>query len=156
MAIAFDSEGNLWGSVFPEISIMGYRSADLKVGGTPASTWTLTGNCETLDSLCAPFGVAFDAEGNLWVADRTGIKAFSGPTRTGPNDGGPGGTGPLADFLVTTSCEAREFDAGGANPECDRVPSNFQDAAFDATGNLYGATSNGGQNGYGAVFEVTR
>jgi len=26
--------------------------------------------------------------------------------------------------------------------------------ALDATGNLYGATSNGGQNGYGAVFEI--
>ena len=27
---------------------------------------------------------------------------------------------------------------------------------LDATGNLYGATSDGGQNDYGAVFEITR
>ncbi|MFY9739050.1 MAG: choice-of-anchor tandem repeat GloVer-containing protein [Candidatus Cybelea sp.] len=27
---------------------------------------------------------------------------------------------------------------------------------LDASGNLYGATSNGGQNGYGALFEITR
>jgi hypothetical protein len=26
----------------------------------------------------------------------------------------------------------------------------------DASGDLYGATSNGGKNGYGVVFEVTR
>lgn len=27
---------------------------------------------------------------------------------------------------------------------------------FDSSGNLYGTTSNGGQNGYGVIFEVTR
>jgi len=130
-AMAFDSDGNLWGSIPYGGIVDGYRAADLKVSGAPIPAWTLTGNCSSLDSLCGPLGLAFDTDGSLWVAASIGLQAFSPSTRTGPNDGGPDGTGPLADFHITTSCHLRNLDGG--EPCVDQ----FQNLAFDGAGNLW-------------------
>jgi len=134
IAIAFDSEGNLWGSVSEDASqIVGYRAADLKTSGAPAPTWTLTGDCRpSLDSLCHPAGLAFDADGNLWVGDGAGLQAFSLSTRAGPNDGGFNGTGPLADFHITTPYAAFLYDAGAAG-----TSGPFTGLAFDSAGALW-------------------
>jgi sugar lactone lactonase YvrE len=139
LAIAFDSDGNLWEPVlYPHTPVLGYRAADLKAGATPTAAWSLTGYClSSLDSLCGPNGLAFDADGYLWVGDESGLKAFSRSTRTGLDDGGPNGTGPFADFHITTPCGALSYDGG----HCLYA---FGNLAFDVAGTLWAHTIHNG------------
>lgn len=89
----------------------------------------------------APYGgVIADKRGNLY-----GTTVFGGASNSGivyelsPSKGGQWKEKILYSFT------------GGSDGQ---YPSGS--LTLDATGNLYGATSDGGQNGYGAVFEITR
>jgi len=142
-AIAFDSDGNLWGS--GGLGVVGYRAADLQATGTLTPTWTLTGHCgPSLDALCLPGGLAFDADNYLWVGDAfVGLLAFSPSTRTGLNDGGFDGTGPLADFHITTPCMAEDYDGGAS--QCEGAADlSIIDLAFDSAGTLWASTASMG------------
>lgn len=65
-AIAFDSEGNLWVANGTGNTLVAYSAAQQSIGGalTPAITLTANGN-----SRHGPLMIAFDASGNLWVAN---------------------------------------------------------------------------------------
>jgi sugar lactone lactonase YvrE len=65
-SLAFDASGALWVSDNVAQSIARYGPEDLAVTGTPVPDVVLT---ETGDPLPLPFGLAFDANGNLWVAN---------------------------------------------------------------------------------------
>ena len=64
--IAFDSHGNLWVANATGNTLVEYTAAQTSTGGalTPAITLTASGN-----SIHAPQMIAFDASGNLWVAN---------------------------------------------------------------------------------------
>ncbi len=69
-AIAFDGAGNLWVafSGVPESFIKKYASSDLGSSGGPSPSVTISGS--SLSSLNGgPVGLAFDAEGGLWVVN---------------------------------------------------------------------------------------
>ncbi len=146
-ALAFDAEGNLWGNAGYQligdtgrIAIFGYRASDLEEDGAPTPAWALTGPSTEFRTVQSPAGLAFDSRDYLWVGDAFALLAFSPETRTGPNDGGPDGTGPLADFYITDLCDPFCCDCA---PSCYGTicegPGYF-DLAFDANGNLWAST----------------
>ena len=75
-ALAFDSTGNLWVADIGNSHILEYAVSQLTTTGptcspapvqcTPNATDTIGANSNSIDS---PTGLAFDAHGNLWVAN---------------------------------------------------------------------------------------
>ena len=81
-ALAFDAAGSLWISDSRFQWIIKYPAAQLEASGEPAATFALT---RFASALVNPGGLAFDGEGNLWVAN-TGagsLLAFSGAQLAG-------------------------------------------------------------------------
>ena len=68
--IAFDAAGNLWVANGANRTVVSFTPAQLAASGAPAPHVVLSPSEE---SLRAPVGVAFDAEGNLWVMSVVGI-----------------------------------------------------------------------------------
>jgi sugar lactone lactonase YvrE len=68
--IAFDAEGNLWVANGANRTVVSFTPAQLSASGAPAPHVVLSPGEQ---SLPAPVGLAFDAEGNLWVMSVTGI-----------------------------------------------------------------------------------
>jgi len=71
--LAFDSSGNLWVADADNSRVLEYTSpfstgmnATLVLG---QSSFTTGAGATTADGLAAPYGLAFDFSGNLWVAD---------------------------------------------------------------------------------------
>lgn len=65
-AIAFDAEGSLWVSDNAAHTVSKYTAAQLAASGAPAPAVVLS----AVDaSLYFPAGIAFDAQGDLWVAN---------------------------------------------------------------------------------------
>jgi sugar lactone lactonase YvrE len=69
LGAAFDANGNLWLTNFGSTSIVEYSASQLASTGTPTPAVTLAASA---GSLSEPSGLAFDANGNLWVANLTG------------------------------------------------------------------------------------
>ena len=65
-SLAFDADGALWVSDNVAQTIAKYRVADLAMSGSPAPAVVLT---ESISLSPLPLGLAFDAEGDLWVAN---------------------------------------------------------------------------------------
>ena len=87
--MAFDSSGNLWVSDTDNNRILRFNapfstgeSASLVIG---QSAFTTDGTGTTQTTLNAPFGIAFDSSGNLWVSDQVNsrILRFSPPFTNG-------------------------------------------------------------------------
>jgi ligand-binding sensor domain-containing protein len=68
-AMAFDSAGNLWVADVVANAVAEYPASQLAAGGSPTPTVTLTAAAGSLLNPCA---LAFDAQGNLWVANSGG------------------------------------------------------------------------------------
>ena len=68
-ALAFDPHGALWIANAGNDSVVMFTPAQLAASGSPTPTVTLTGTANTLSR---PTGLAFDADGSLWVAPLTG------------------------------------------------------------------------------------
>jgi sugar lactone lactonase YvrE len=75
-ALAFDAHGSVWISDYLANRIVRYDSSQLRTSGSPDPAAVLTSNA---GSLRDPTGLAFDAAGNLWVANLVGqtVLAFS-------------------------------------------------------------------------------
>ena len=66
LAAAFDANGNLWMSTYTGQTVVEYSASQLAASGTPTPAVTLATNAGSLN---APAGLAFDGNGNLWVAN---------------------------------------------------------------------------------------
>ena len=65
-AVAFDASGNAWVAASLGNRLSKYSASQLAASGSPVPVATLT---DTLSSLDYPSALAFDASGNLWVAN---------------------------------------------------------------------------------------
>jgi sugar lactone lactonase YvrE len=68
-SIAFDAHGNLWLANGGDTTVVAFSPSQLASTGTPTPAVTLSA---TAGSLNGPEGLAFDASGNLWVANFVG------------------------------------------------------------------------------------
>ncbi len=68
-SIAFDAVGSLWVSDSRANTLAKYSAAQLAASGSPAPAVLLSA---APNSLVKPSGLAFDASGNLWVANTNG------------------------------------------------------------------------------------
>jgi len=129
--LTFDSSGNLWVADTSNNRVLRFsspfstnQSADLVIGQADFDS----GGFGTSDStLRAPFEVAFDSDGNLWVADFTNnrVLRFSSPFSTNQS----------ADLVIGQA----NFDSGTANPggiaaNTLRLPRGI---AIDSSDNLW-------------------
>lgn len=75
-SLAFDASGALWVSDNVAQTIAKYRATDLPASGSPIPTVVLTENANPSP---LPLGLAFDGDGNLWVANlgAKNVVAFS-------------------------------------------------------------------------------
>jgi sugar lactone lactonase YvrE len=78
--VVFDSSGNLWVSDYLNNRILEYttplstgEAASLVIGQPDLTTGTAT---TTSTGLYLPYGITFDASGNLWVADSSNNRIF--------------------------------------------------------------------------------
>ncbi len=109
--LAFDAAGNLWVSVPCANKVVRIASAQLGASGTVAPAIEITG-------LASPEGIAFDASGNLYVADGT-LKRYDASRLSASSAAAP-------DLEITAQSPGPSIAALGANH-----------LAFDASGNLW-------------------
>jgi len=126
-AIAFDAAGSLWVSDSRANTLVKYSAAQLAASGSPAPAVLLSAGS---NSLVKPSGLAFDASGNLWVANTNGesLAAFS------PDQFAASGS-PEPRILLSSSDDTVTRPVG---------------LAFDAAGNLWVV------GGGGALTEFAR
>lgn len=119
-SIAFDAAGSLWVSDSRANTLTKYSAAELLASGSPVPGVVLRA---AANSLVKPSGLAFDASGNLWVANTNGesIAAFS------PEQQAASGS-PEPRVLLAESSETVIHPVG---------------LAFDAAGNLWVAGGSG-------------
>ncbi|HZS59885.1 MAG TPA: hypothetical protein VFA43_11495 [Gemmatimonadaceae bacterium] len=67
-ALAFDASGAMWVTNASANTVVSFTSAMLASSGSPTPAVTISANT---GSLAAPRALAFDASGNLWVANET-------------------------------------------------------------------------------------
>ncbi|MGB6552381.1 MAG: hypothetical protein WBE78_02740 [Candidatus Binataceae bacterium] len=131
--LTFDPAGNLWVADYSNNRVLEFatplstgESASLVIGQTD---FVSGGGGTTQSTLAAPFGVAFDPEGDLWVADSVNNRAleFVPPFTIGMN----------ASVVIGqqnfTSSNSATTQSGLASAS---------DVRFDSAGNLYVADPN--------------
>ena len=118
---AFDSSGNLWvsrGAPGTESSIVRYAPADQAASGTPTPSVAITST-----DLMNPSQLAFDKDGNLWVASEGNDKVLKfGVTHLSTSYAG------AADVALTADNGSVALPAAYTNPI---------QLAFDRAGNLW-------------------
>lgn len=135
---AFDAQGNLWIADTGNSRVLEYTppfstgmAASLELGQPAATAFTSTGpspGASSAASLATPNAVAFDASGNLWVAD-TGnnrVLEFVPPFTNG-----------MAASMVVGQADFSHDQAnqGGSSPAADTLSSPLG-LNFDSKGNL--------------------
>jgi sugar lactone lactonase YvrE len=111
IGLAFDAAGNLWVSNYYNNTVVAFAPAQLTTSGSPAPSVTLSAAGQSLNQ---PAGLAFDALGNLWVANtlQNTVVAFGSGQR-----GSSGAPDPVVTLSSTgTSLSfpfSLAFDAGG-------------------------------------------
>ena len=137
--VIIDSAGNLYGGTVYEGPQMGGTAYELSPGANGATftlIYALSGT-RTQTGVFAP--LTMDAAGNLYGSTGTQGRSGKGNVfKLTPSGGGSWAYTSLYDFHGT--------DDGG-NPSGSLL--------LDAHGNIYGACSTGGAEGYGTVFEIT-
>jgi uncharacterized repeat protein (TIGR03803 family) len=136
--VIFDTAGNLYGvSAFGGLYGQGtvYELSPSASGYTAQTLYSFTGQN---DGLTPEGGLIFDSLGNLY-----GATAYAGNGYNG------------AVFEVSPAAGGWTFNTLYDLPSGPGVPAGPLDKlTFDANGNLYGTTYDGGANGVGSVFEL--
>ncbi len=129
----FDATGNLWVSDYANNRVLEF-STPLSTGETASlvigqTDFTSSGSGTTQSTLAAPFSVAFDPDGDLWVADSVNNRAleFVPPFTSGMNASVVIGQ---PDFTSSNSVTTQNGLASAS------------DVKFDSAGNLYVADPN--------------
>jgi uncharacterized repeat protein (TIGR03803 family) len=140
--VIFDSAGNLYGTA----TAGGAYGAGVVFQLTPNSdgTWTegvlytFTGGSDGADPAA---GLIFDSVGNLYgTVEDGGLYGYGDVYELTPSSGG-----------TWTQSVLHQFTGGKDGSK----PLNHAVLIFDATGNLYGTTYQGGAHGFGVAYELT-
>lgn len=133
--ILFDSSGNLWVADSLDSRVLRYSppfttgmNANLVIG--PSDFVSISSGCAANTFNAGPGGLAFDAAGNLWVADFGRILKFAPPFSTGMSASSVLGSG-------FTSCTI----VGPLPPTQDNI-GQASSLLFDPLGNLWAADGN--------------
>jgi hypothetical protein len=96
LGLAFDSDGGLWVSGYDSNTVVRYAPSQLTASGSPAPEVVLSA---ASGNLARPVGIAFDVDGNLWVANSANdsVVAFA-PSKLGLS----GAPAPDVAFTSTT------------------------------------------------------
>ena len=138
-SLIFDVEGNLYGATFGGLNVGAvYELSPSSDGWTGKLLHRFVGS----DGGVPEAGLAWDAAGNLYGTTEEG---GSGDCRVGC--GVVYQLTPTGPDWILTSIYKFQNNGDGAIPASGLI--------FDAAGNLYGATTEGGQLGGGVVFELT-
>ncbi len=122
-AIAFDAGGNLWVANSSGDRLEMYTPAQLASSGSPSPSVVLTAAAATLNN---PLGMAFDDQGNLWVANASTPAVVKFP----PSELASSGTA-TASVILTANASSLDRPEG---------------LAFDADGNLWVANESAATN----------
>lgn len=113
IGIAFDSSGDLWVANDNSSTVVEFTPTQLAATGSPTPAVTISAN--STPSLSSPFDIAFDAAGNLWVAN-----AYNAPSvvRFSPSQlttsGSPTPMATITSASAGTNPEGLALDASGA------------------------------------------
>jgi sugar lactone lactonase YvrE len=115
LGMAIDAAGGIWiaNGIASPFSIVGYSASQLTTSGAPVPAVTLTPNGA---SLKVPAGIAFDASGNMWVANAGGatIVEFAASQITSSGN-------PVPTTTIATSSATRPFGLA-FNPRATGLP----------------------------------
>jgi uncharacterized repeat protein (TIGR03803 family) len=133
--MVMDANGNLYGTTFTG----GHNGGGTVFKVTPSETETILYSFDPngIDGYSPTGGLAIDTSGNLY-----GMTQFGGLYEDGTV------------FKVTSSGAETILHNFLGSPS-DGASPLYATPVLDTSGNLYGATHNGGLYGYGAVFELT-
>ena len=140
--IAFDAAGNLYGTAYHGGQYdygMVYQLSPSNGGWTENEIYSFTGQSDG----AIPFGIVTDSLGNLY-----GVTALGGSSSCMT-----GGCGTV--YELSPSGSGWTFKTIYTFQNTDDGLSPFGGLIFDAHGNLYGTTQEGGPAGGGTVFELT-
>jgi len=106
-ALTFDGSGNLWVVNTESSSAVAYTPAQYSASGAPTPNVVIAG---AATAVTGPYGVTFDASGNLWVAnDGNGlVNEFTGSSLTAG-----GNVAPSVSITHGTTCWQLAFDTKG-------------------------------------------
>ena len=137
--IAFDGHDNLWVANQSGNSVVGFSPAQLAATGSPVPTVTLG---TSGDSLRYPFALAFDAGGNLWVAnlaDTDTVVRFDAAQLA--SSGSPTPAATIASSSLGTNQIGLAFDANGALWVATNVGATSEIRRFTNPGALTGTVT---------------
>lgn len=112
VGLAFDAAETLWVSNYENNTVVAFAPSQLAVSGTPTPAVTLTANAQSLNQ---PAGLAFGANGSLWVANtlQNTVVAFEPGQRAA--SGAPAPAVTLSSTGSSLSAPfSLAFDAGGS------------------------------------------
>lgn len=113
IALAFDASGDLWIGNLGSSTVVEFTPSQLNASGSPTPTVTLSANA-TL-SLSGPEGMAFDASGNLWVANNGNatVVRFDAALLGASGSPTPAATIASGSFASGAELAGMAFDASG-------------------------------------------
>jgi len=166
------ASGNLFAVDMLSSRVLQYQSLSTKpnlvLGESKAEPEDYASNCEfrdevTAETLCAPLGIAFDAEGNLWVADAGDNRVlkfeppFSPSMRATLELGQPAETAFTSNSYRSAECgrssaqddpnsdEIESICPSGPESPTGKSLYSPRSLAFDGHGNLWVADQNNGR-----------